>query len=173
MSRENKRVVLGDLTRSLLGLVERGLCYAAGMRMRLLSTAARRLQRGTGDGEREEGRMLRPHYIQRTSVLAASSRVTPASKVNQTGTIRLIKHASPWRALFLRGRKFASRGHRLTSWRLIKENGWPLCEPPPVCIWKEATSDPGFILGRKKNNKKTPVMQFAVSLCLCESLRLI
>lgn len=47
---------------------------------------------------RERGRMLRPHYIQCTSVLAASSRVTPVSKVNQTGTIRLIKHASPWRA---------------------------------------------------------------------------
>lgn len=47
---------------------------------------------------RKRGRMLWPHYIQYTSVLAASSRVTPVGKVMQTGTIRLIKHASPWRA---------------------------------------------------------------------------
>lgn len=48
--------------------------------------------------EKKSGRMLQPHYIQCTSALAGSSRVTPVSKVNQTGTIRLIKHASPWRA---------------------------------------------------------------------------
>lgn len=78
--------------------VDRGLCCVE--EMRCLSMPLWRFTKTETVTERarERGRMLRPHYIQCTSVLAASSRVTPVSKVNQTGTIRLIKHASPWRA---------------------------------------------------------------------------
>ena len=85
-----------SLTPACMLYVDRGLCYVG--EMRCLSVSLWRLQRQTVTEGRKRGRMLQPHYIQCTSVLAASSRVTPVSKVNQTGTIRLIKHASPWRA---------------------------------------------------------------------------
>lgn len=58
----------------------------------------------------ERGRMLQPHYIQRTSALAASSRVTPVEQgePDRNNTINQIRLSL--KSLFPLGRKFASRG---------------------------------------------------------------
>lgn len=84
--------------------------------------------------KRKRGRMLQPHYIHCTSVLAASSRVTPASKVNQTGTIRLIKHASPWRAFSSGSQICFPRAPADVMATDKKRMGDPCVSPPPVCV---------------------------------------
>lgn len=93
---------------------------------------------------RKRGRMLWPHYIQYASVLAASSRVTLVGKVMQTGTIRLIKHASPWRAFssgsqmcFPRAAADVTAADR-QEWVNPGVSGQPVCIPvncPKQPLW--------------------------------------
>lgn len=97
--------------------VDRGLCYVG--EMRCLSEPRWRLQRATVT-ERKTGRMLQPHYIQGTSVLAAFVQGDSGEQGEPDRNNTINQTRLSLKSLFLWGRKFASRGQRLTSWRLIK-----------------------------------------------------